>query len=56
MVENPNIEPNFGLFFFYRQLQYFHVIRFVDCSALWNELEMNNTLDIEGSDEHFLHL
>jgi hypothetical protein len=28
----------------------------VECSALWNEFKVNNTLDIQESDEHCLHL
>jgi hypothetical protein len=27
-----------------------------DCFALWNDFKINNTLDIEESDQHFLHL
>jgi hypothetical protein len=49
-----SLGPSFGLF--YTQLQYFHVISLVDCTALWNEFKVNNTLDIEESDEHCLHL
>jgi hypothetical protein len=33
-----------------------HIMSLVDCLALWNEFKVNNTLDIEESDEHFLHL
>jgi len=28
------------------------MITLVDCLALWNELNMNGTLDMEESDEH----
>jgi hypothetical protein len=28
----------------------------VDCSAVWNEFKVNNTLEFEESDEHCLYL
>jgi len=37
-------------------LQYFQIIKLVDWMALWNKLKVNNTLDIEESDEHCLQL
>jgi hypothetical protein len=32
------------------------MISLVDRLALWNELKVNSTIDIEESDEYFLHL
>jgi hypothetical protein len=28
----------------------------IDCLALWDEFKINNTFNIEESDEHCLHL
>jgi hypothetical protein len=46
--------------FFYAQIHVttslFPHNKFGYCLALWNEFKENNTLDIEESDEHYLHL
>jgi hypothetical protein len=33
-----------------------HIISLVDCLVLWNEFRVNSTLNIEESDERYLHL
>jgi hypothetical protein len=59
MVETPIIGAKFRTFSsaqLHVSLQYFHIISFTDSLALCNEFKGNNTLHIEESDEHCLHL
>jgi len=51
-MENGNVGLKFRPFSMYG----FNIISLVDCLALWNEFEENNTLDIEDSNEHHLQL
>jgi hypothetical protein len=59
MVENriagSKFRP-FSMHSFSYPLQYFRIISLVDCLTLWNEFKVNNTLDIEKIDDHYLHL
>jgi hypothetical protein len=55
MVEKPLIGPKFRYFSihsFTQPFQYFHIIIWVDCVALWNEFKVNSTLDVEQIHEH----
>jgi len=59
MVGNPIVGPNFRPFSvqsFKQSRQYFHTVSLIDCLALWDEFKINNTFNIEESDEHCLHL
>jgi len=59
MVENPIVGPKFKPFSrhsFTLTPSVFPCNKFGDCLALWNELKENNTLNIEESDKHCLHL
>jgi len=57
MVKNPIVGPKLRHFSMHRimkLLQYSHIISLVDCFASWNEFKVNNTIDINESDEHCL--
>jgi hypothetical protein len=59
MVENPITGTKFRPFStqsLMKPLKYFYIISLFHCLALWDEFNVDNTLDIEESDEHCLHV
>jgi hypothetical protein len=52
-IDGPKFRPFYTL---HITLSTFYIINLVECLALWNDNELNDTHDVEGSDRQCLHL